>query len=164
MRNNTMDNDQYQYSVISGLAKRKIELVVMLLLIAAVYFLSYRYDLLEKIVYFANRHESWELDEIITVLIFLVFALLFFSMRRLRDISLSETTLKLKNRELEAAFNEIRQLRGIIPICASCKKIRDDKGFWHQVEVYVSEHSEAKFSHGICPDCVKKLYPELAKG
>ena len=49
-------------------------------------------------------------------------------------------------------------LRGLIPICASCKKIRDDKGYWSQVEVYVRERSEAEFSHGICPDCMKKLY------
>ncbi|MDA8405861.1 MAG: hypothetical protein M0T73_03235, partial [Deltaproteobacteria bacterium] len=51
---------------------------------------------------------------------------------------------------------------GFIPICSSCKKIRDDKGYWRQVEEYVSEHSEALFSHGICPDCMKKLYPEYA--
>jgi hypothetical protein len=50
-----------------------------------------------------------------------------------------------------------------VPICASCKKIRDDKGYWNQVEKYVSEHSEAKFSHGICPECLKKLYPEFAQ-
>lgn len=148
--------------MIDSLAKRKTELIVMFLLSIFVYFLSYRYDLLEKIVYFANKHENWELDEIITVLIFLMFAMLVFSIKRLRDITLSETTLKIKNSELEAAFNEIRQLRGIIPICASCKKIRDDAGFWQQVEVYISNHSEARFSHGLCPDCVKKLYPELA--
>jgi len=64
--------------------------------------------------------------------------------------------------ELQRALAEIKTLRGIVPICASCKKIRDDAGFWQQVEVYVSDHSEAEFSHGICPECMKKLYPELA--
>jgi hypothetical protein len=62
--------------------------------------------------------------------------------------------------ELSASINEIRQLKGILPICASCKKIRDDLGYWNQIESYIRAHSEAEFSHGICPDCAKKLYPE----
>lgn len=62
------------------------------------------------------------------------------------------------NRELEAALRKIRTLRGIIPICANCKKIRDDKGFWNQVEQYVQEHTDVEFSHGICPECSVKLY------
>ena len=60
--------------------------------------------------------------------------------------------------ELQAALANVKTLRGLIPICASCKKIRDDKGYWSQVEVYVRERSEAEFSHGICPDCMKLLY------
>ena len=62
------------------------------------------------------------------------------------------------SRELE---NKVATLSGFLPICASCKKIRDDKGYWNQVEAYISEHSEVQFSHGLCPDCVKKLYPEI---
>jgi hypothetical protein len=59
---------------------------------------------------------------------------------------------------LEKALNEIKTLRGIIPICSSCKKIRDDKGYWQQVDAYISEHSDAMLSHGMCPDCIKKYY------
>ena len=65
--------------------------------------------------------------------------------------------------ELQEALNKIKTLRGLIPICASCKKIRDDKGYWNQIETYIRDHSEADFSHGICPECAKKLYPELYK-
>lgn len=65
------------------------------------------------------------------------------------------------NVELEKALAEIKTLRGIIPICASCKKIRDDKGYWNQIEKYIQDHTEANFSHGICPECAKKLYPEF---
>jgi hypothetical protein len=65
--------------------------------------------------------------------------------------------------KLQDALNKIKTLRGIIPICASCKKIRDDKGYWNQLESYIKEHSEANFSHGICPECIEKLYPELQK-
>ncbi len=64
-------------------------------------------------------------------------------------------------RKLQNALNKIKTLRGIIPICAACKKIRDDKGYWNQLENYIKEHSEADFSHGICPECAEKLYPEL---
>jgi PAS domain S-box-containing protein len=62
--------------------------------------------------------------------------------------------------ELQEAVANIKTLRGMLPICASCKKIRDDKGYWTQIEAYVSKHSEAEFTHGICPECAKKLYPE----
>lgn len=55
----------------------------------------------------------------------------------------------------------IVELQGLIPICASCKRIRDDKGYWNRVEMYIEEHSEAEFTHDICADCVKKLYPNL---
>jgi len=65
--------------------------------------------------------------------------------------------------KLQDALDKIKVLRGIIPICASCKKIRDDTGYWNQLESYIKEHSEADFSHGICPDCSKKLYPEIYK-
>jgi DNA-binding NtrC family response regulator len=64
--------------------------------------------------------------------------------------------------QLQKALAKVKQLSGLLPMCASCKKIRDDKGYWNQLEAYISDHSEADFSHGICPECVKKLYPEYA--
>ena len=63
--------------------------------------------------------------------------------------------------ELQEALAKIKSLRGLIPICASCKKIRDDRGYWTQLEVYIRDHSEAEFSHSICSDCMQKLYPEF---
>ncbi len=63
--------------------------------------------------------------------------------------------------ELQDALAKVKTLSGLVPICASCKKIRDDKGYWSQVETYVAKHSQAKFSHGICPECAKELYPDL---
>ncbi|MEI6207943.1 MAG: response regulator [Desulfuromonadales bacterium] len=68
--------------------------------------------------------------------------------------------LEQRTLELEKALTEIKVLKGIIPICAQCKKIRDDQGYWNQLEVYISEHSDAEFSHGLCPACIKELYPE----
>jgi len=66
--------------------------------------------------------------------------------------------LRRSKQELEQALAEIKTLKGIIPICASCKKIRDDAGYWNQVEVFIETHSDALFSHGICPDCADELY------
>lgn len=63
------------------------------------------------------------------------------------------------SRCLQDAHANTKQLSGLLPICSSCKKIRDDKGCWHPVEVYVRDHSEADFTHGICPECVDKIYP-----
>jgi hypothetical protein len=63
--------------------------------------------------------------------------------------------------DLQDALAEVMTLRGIIPICAYCKKVRDDKGYWNQIESYIKDHSEADFSHSICPECAKKLYPDL---
>jgi len=65
--------------------------------------------------------------------------------------------------ELKEALSQVKKLHGLLPICASCKKIKNEKGYWEQIEIYISQHSEADFSHGICPECVKKLYPEYYK-
>lgn len=65
--------------------------------------------------------------------------------------------------ELQEALDNIKVLKGLIPICASCKKIRDDQGFWHRVEKYLAEHSKATFTHGICPECEEKLYGDFLR-
>ncbi len=77
-----------------------------------------------------------------------------------RTIALQEA-LADQAEELRKALDEIKTLSGIIPICATCKKIRDDNGYWNQVEVYIRNHSDASFSHGICPDCMAKFEEQL---
>ena len=72
----------------------------------------------------------------------------------------TEQALREKNAELAAALAKVKLLDGLLPICSACKKIRDDKGYWSQVESYVQEHSQATFTHGLCPDCIKALYPD----
>jgi len=78
-----------------------------------------------------------------------------------KEIRHQKDELVKNNRQLSEALEKVRTLRGLLPICSSCKKIRDDKGYWSEVEVYVRDHSDARFSHGICPDCVKELYPDM---
>lgn len=68
-----------------------------------------------------------------------------------------------RNIELANQFGQIKMLRGFLPICAKCKKIRDDQGFWNKIESYISAHSDAVFSHSLCPNCIKELYPGLSR-
>jgi hypothetical protein len=64
--------------------------------------------------------------------------------------------------ELKDALSKIRTLSGLLPICSACKKIRNDKGYWEQLEIYIRDRSDADFSHGICPECLKQLYPRFS--
>lgn len=66
--------------------------------------------------------------------------------------------LEEKNAQLQEALDNVKTLKGLLPICANCKKIRDDKGYWNQIEEYIENHSDALFSHGLCPECEEKLY------
>lgn len=81
-----------------------------------------------------------------------------------RDISDRKKAEKEREeliRRLETSLSEIKALRGILPLCSFCKKIRDDKGYWEQVDIYINKHSEADISHSICPECLKKHFPEF---
>jgi hypothetical protein len=81
-----------------------------------------------------------------------------------RDVTAAKNTEQEREKlitELQEAIAKVRTLRGLLPICSSCKKIRDDKGYWNQLESYIQEHSDAAFSHGICPECLRKIYPEF---
>lgn len=83
---------------------------------------------------------------------------------KFRDLTeLKEATIKgeLLIKDLKDAFAKVKALSGMLPICSVCKKVRDDKGYWKQIERYISEHSEAEFSHSICPECAKRLYPDF---
>jgi len=81
----------------------------------------------------------------------------------------SEEELKRKKKnekvivELKKALAEVKVLSGLLPICSSCKKVRDDRGYWKQIESYIEERSTAQFSHSLCPECAEKLYPEIMR-
>ena len=84
-----------------------------------------------------------------------------------QDITKLTDLEKEKNQlieKLQQALSHVKKLSGFLPICASCKKIRDDSGYWNQIETYIRDHSEAEFSHSLCPECSRKLYPELHVG
>ncbi|NTW49328.1 MAG: hypothetical protein HGB19_06310 [Chlorobiales bacterium] len=81
--------------------------------------------------------------------------------RSQEELQLKNKALERSNHELEVALANVKQLSGMLPICASCKKIRNDDGYWEQIEAYIHDHSDIEFSHGICPECAKRLYPDF---
>ncbi len=91
--------------------------------------------------------------------------------RAMERIKRAEDALREKEKELmesvtalKGALAQIKTLQGLIPICASCKKIRDDRGYWNQLEIYITQHTDAVFTHGICPDCAAKELAKIKKG
>lgn len=108
------------------------------------------YDAFDRFAqWYVKQPEPYGLEEILPVILILPFALALFAWRRWK--------------ELQRARHELHELKGILPICSYCKKIRDDKGYWHQVEEYVRHHSDANFSHGLCPECYEKALADLGE-
>ena len=75
----------------------------------------------------------------------------------------AEEVLQEERNKLREALAQVNVLSGLIPICSSCKKVRDDKGYWNKIESYIRSHSELEFTHGICPECAKKMYSDFYK-
>ncbi len=88
--------------------------------------------------------------------------LLYSVVHDITERKLAEAERELLIAQLQEALAQIKTLSGMLPICASCKKIRDDSGYWQRIEEYIGDHSDAEFSHSICPECKKRLYPELS--
>jgi hypothetical protein len=95
---------------------------------------------------------------LVLVGVFLSAFIAFFTVRYVLKV---EKVLLHERKELQKALSEVKTLQGFLPICCSCKKIRDDTGYWKQIETYIHEHCDTQFSHGICPECATKLYPDL---
>jgi len=104
-----------------------------------------------------DPHETWMRSFI--VCLFIGFG--FFAQCVVNSRKRAEEGQKQLVSDLKEAMAKVKTLSGLLPICASCKKIRDDKGYWSQIEAYISGHSEVEFSHSICPECARKLYPDL---
>ncbi|GEM_PF-3331971 len=130
------------------------EILLFILTGIIAFLVSSKYDILERFLRFSQKHESWELDEWLIVALVWVVLLLVFLVRM-------NQKLKKQKEQLQKAWKEVAELREVIPICAYCKKIRTDKGYWERVEEYFSKHTHAKFTHGVCPTCKEKLLEEI---
>lgn len=134
-------------------SNQKRDLVFIGILVVITYIFSGYFDLQDRVDRFCELYERFEADEIMFVGLLLIPVSMLYFWRRWQEI-------REANRRLGAALAEIDHLRGIIPICCSCKKIRDDDGYWHEVETYFKAHLDTSFTHGICDDCIQKNYPE----
>jgi hypothetical protein len=142
--------------------KRLYYLILLELLIVLILTTAWEFWFEDFTFGFINiDHEPEDLTErleyIITSSVFVGIALIVPIWIIIRDVSRLEKTTE----RLQGALESIKTLEGLLPICANCKNIRDDNGYWHQVEVYIRNNSKAEFSHSICPTCAQKLYPEL---
>jgi len=108
-----------------------------------------------------KQNKFINLQKLITFLLIIIASLIFLAYRwKIK----TNVQLMKKGEELEKTLAEIHKLSGLLPMCSSCKKIRDDSGYWHQVEEYINTHSEASFSHSMCPSCIEKVYPKMKNG
>ena len=124
---------------------------------------------------------TWQFDRSVAVLFSFLCALVWFKIDDASGVEYSAAIIPFWNgaarlvyflsftfllsyvrEELRHSKEEVKRLSGLLPICSSCKKIRDDDGYWQEIEAYLHAHSDTQFSHGICPGCAKKLYPEFA--
>ena len=124
---------------------------------AAIHSLIFYHGSLVKEIVAPDPHELW----MRSFIVFLFIGFGFFAQSVVNSRRRAEEGQKRLVSELKEAMAEVKRLSGLLPICSSCKKIRDDKGYWNQLEAYIRDHAEVEFTHGICPECQKKLYSEL---
>ena len=139
--------------------------VVILLLMVAVLILALNFDEFNGIIAWLYHHDTTRLDVFFTTMVFLLPAIAWYTWRRHRELveqinrrEEAESTTERLEPELQTALADITLLRRLLPICPSCKRIRDNKGDWNQVEVYIEANLDRKLSHGLCPDCARRAY------
>jgi hypothetical protein len=138
------------------------DLVVIIALAFVVFTVSAAFDLLNKIIAWIYQHDTWQLDELFTVVLYLVVALSVYAYRRHREFvveagrrQVAESEKAQLIPELQRARGDVATLRKILPVCPSCKRIRDTKGDWYQMETYMEIHLQARLNDGLCPGCAR---------
>jgi hypothetical protein len=161
------------HSRVQRRSRASTELTVILLVGVLVFALSATFDVFNRIIAWLYRHDTWQIDELFTVSLYLVLAIAIYAWRRHRELVI-QTRLRERAEsesarlipELESALDDVSTLKKLLPLCSSCKKVRDDRGYWSRVEEYVEIHYQARFDDGLCPECARKLYsssPRLAE-
>jgi hypothetical protein len=131
---------------------------------ALIYWISHEFSILERAYELTGLNQPANLGGALAV--FLLFFAYFFvlalvAVHKWRQAAEANQRLLEANQELEQTAREINKLRGLIPICAKCNRMKDDQGYWRRVEDYLSARAEVEFTHGLCPACVALLYPQL---
>ena len=141
------------------------DLIIVVTLAIIVFAFSATFDLFNKIISWIYQHDTWQLDEVFTVTLYLVIAIGVYAWRRHKELvdqtrrrEQVEAEKALLLPELEKAREDVATLRRIIPVCPSCKRIRDTRGEWYPMETYIEIHYLAKFNDGLCPRCAREAY------
>jgi hypothetical protein len=141
------------------------DLAILLGVAVLVFVLSAMFDVFNKVISWVYQHDTWQLDELFTVAVYFVLAVSVYAWRRhvevveqLRGRKKAEAEKARLIPELERARAEVSRVRKLVPMCSECKRIRDPKGYWHPVEVYLESHLAANVGDGLCPDCARRLY------
>jgi hypothetical protein len=141
------------------------DIVVIAILAILVFAFSAAFDIFNAVIAWVYRHDTWQLDELFSVSIFLVAAMGFYAWRRNREL-----TEQIRRREqaeaekahlipeLETALADVYALKKLLPFCISCRRVREDSGYWNQVEEYLESHFSTRFDDGLCPDCARRFY------
>ena len=141
------------------------DLIVIMCTAVIVFAVSASIDLLNKIIAWIYQHDTWQLDELFTVFIFLAGAMSFYAFRRYHELlaemarrQRAEATTAQLVPALERAREDAASLRKIVPVCPSCKRIRDTKGDWFEMETYLEVHYMTRVNDGLCPGCARDAY------
>jgi hypothetical protein len=146
------------------------DLIIILAVAIFIFVISAIFDVFDKIIAWIYKHNTWQLDELFTVAIYLLFGFAVYAWRRRREL-----LIQIRSREraeaaharlipkLETALADVSKLKKLLPICSSCKRVRDAKGYWSQVEDYIEMNLQTRLDGGLCPDCAKNLYGDVHK-
>jgi hypothetical protein len=141
------------------------DLVVIATLAVAVFAVSAVFDVFNLVLVWMYRHDTWQLDELFTVVLYLVVAGVVYAWRRHNELTVqmrrrenaeAETSRLIP--ELERALDDVATLRKIVPICSSCRRVRDTRGDWYPVDTYMEIHFLTRFNDGFCPECAREAY------
>ena len=141
------------------------DLAVVVVLAVVVFLLSAAFDIFNKVILWMYRHDTWQLDELFTVSLFLAVALSLYAWRRHREL-ISQIRRREKAEaekaellpKLQSALAEVHSLKKLVPMCTSCRKVRNEDGTWDHLELYIETHLVARIDEGVCPDCARRLY------
>ncbi len=141
------------------------DVVVITILAVLVFAFSAAFDIFNAIIGWVYRHDTWQLDELFSVSVFLVVAMGVYAWRRNRELT---DEIRRRERveaekaqlipELESALADVHTLKKLLPFCTSCRRVREDSGYWNQVEEYMVSHFSTKLDDGLCPDCARRFY------
>jgi hypothetical protein len=153
------------FDVFSRKSRSVRDLLVIIVLGLLVVALSSRFDIFQGIIDWVFRHDTWQLDDVLTATLFLVIAFALYAWRRHREL-LEEIRQREKAEAeasrlaplLESSRAEISTLAKLLPICSQCMRIREDKGYWIQVDQYMELHYGTRLDGGLCPECARKKY------